>query len=66
MKVTNTCKATLGFPCGASVDPGASVEVDDGHLDHPVVAGWVEDGKITIGDADGEKPAKKSKPTKAD
>lgn len=60
MRVTNSGKGTLIFPCGAWVDPGESVEVSDDHLDHPVVAGWVDEGKIALGE-EGEKPAKKSK-----
>jgi len=65
MRVTNTAKATLIFPCNTWVEPGESVEVSDDHLGHPVVAGWVDEGKIEIG-GEGEKPAKKSKPAKAE
>jgi len=64
MRVTNTCKATLVFPCETAIDPGASAEVSDDHLEHPVVAGWVDEGKIEV--ETGAAPAKKSKKSDAD
>lgn len=48
MRVTNRSKASLGFPCGAVVHPGETVDVSDDHLNHPVVAAWVDEGKIEI------------------
>lgn len=56
MRVTNKSRASLGFPCNTLVDPGQSADVDDAHLDHPVVAGWVEEGKIEIGSSEEAAP----------
>ncbi len=52
MRVKNVCKASLGFPCGALVHPSDTAEVDDAHKNHPVVAGWIADGKIEVDGAE--------------
>jgi len=65
MRVTNTCKASLGFPCNTLVHPGESADVADAHLDHPVVAGWVDEGKIEIAGTSDAKPAAPARKARA-
>lgn len=53
MKVTNTAKCDIIFPDGTMVAKGQSGDVPDDAMAHPVVAGWLAEGMITVE----EKPA---------
>lgn len=58
----NTSQTPLGIPAiGVLVEPGQSVEVDAKAFKtaalHPVVAGWVKDGLLTLSEPP-KQPAK--------
>ena len=52
MRITSKAKGDLIFPGDELIRPGETIDVPDAHLDHPVVAGWVESGMIVIGDSE--------------
>lgn len=67
-KLTNKHKGDLGLPSGIVLAPGQSIEVEDESIDndmtHVVVKGWVDDGKLVVGDY--EPPTDEEPDTPAD
>ena len=60
IKVTNASNRELIIPDQQSLPPGASAVTDDGALNHPVFAGWVESGWVTLDDAPADDEPKRS------
>ena len=61
MQVTNTTAGGLGLPDGPVVPGKGSVDVPDAvwakAKDHPVVAGWLDEKKLTTSKVDRKAPA---------